>query len=157
MANQNTYLKNPYIDFYRGVIYRVNKKTFELVKTGYKSGDGYLQFKLNGKMVSVHRYIYEKYHNITLQPDQLINHKNHKRDDNRIENLEVVNSFENQQYRENVVGVYWDKSKNKYKAQIQFNNEKKSLGYFDKFEDAVRKSKETRKFYNENFGAKFNV
>lgn len=144
------------IDFTNGKIYRL-KPNGDCKEIGSKNSDGYLIFGLNGKMVRVHRYLYEKYHNIKLRPDEFINHKNHKRDDNRIENLEVVTLQENNQYRENVLGVHWDKIANKWQAQICFNNENKHIGYFEKFDDARKARKEAEKYYNENHGAKFNV
>lgn len=144
------------LDFTNGIIYRY-KPSGDLVKVGNRDRNGYLLFKLNGKLVLVHRYLYEKYHNITLKPDELINHKNHIRDDNRIENLEVVSNQQNQQYRENALGVCWQKSKNKWMAYITLNYELKNLGLFDKFDDARKTRKEAEKFYNEYYGAKFNV
>jgi hypothetical protein len=144
------------LDFNNGIIYRY-KPNGDLVKVGSKKPDGYLQFEINGKKVYVHRYLYEQYHNITLKPDEFINHKNHIRDDNRIENLEVVNNQQNSQYRENVVGVCWNKNANKWQAEIMFNYEKKHLGYFDKFDDARKSRKDAENYLNEFHGAKFNI
>jgi hypothetical protein len=157
MPNGNTYFKTPYIDFNRGIIYRVNKKTLELVKVGNERPDGYLMFRLEGKTVLVHRYLYEKYYNVKLNPDEIINHKNHKKDDNRIENLEVVCKQQNCQYRENALGYYWNNQKKKWQANIMLNQKTIYLGRFDKEQDARNAYIEKARYLNENHNCKFNV
>lgn len=44
-----------------------------------------------------------------------------------------------------VVGVCWDKSRGKWKADIRFKNKKYNLGRFENFEDAVEARKEAEK------------
>lgn len=44
----------------------------------------------NGAYMLQHRLIMERKLNRYLTPKEIIHHKNHKRDDNRIENLQVV-------------------------------------------------------------------
>jgi HNH endonuclease len=39
--------------------------------------------------VKEHRLVWEKYHSCVLMPWAVVHHKNHIRDDNRIENLEI--------------------------------------------------------------------
>ena len=145
------------LDFNNGIIYRY-KPNGDLEKVGNKHYKGYLRFTLNRKTVFVHRYLYEKYHNVKLRPDEEINHINHNRSDNRIDNLEVVNHQKNSQYRENkTTGISWHEQSKKWRVRIGFNYKRISLGLFDKFEDAVKARKDAEKLYNEFHGAKFNV
>ena len=87
-----------YTDYYAssdGEIYSTNRNrlmNFNLDKQGYlKVGprkDG------KQKITSVHRFVYECFHGII--PDQMqIDHINHVKTDNRIENLRLVNRSEN--------------------------------------------------------------
>ena len=65
--------------------------------------------------------------------------------DNRKANLRSVSDSENMCNRSlfsnnksGITGVYWDKSKNGWVANIRFNNEKIYLGIFTNKEDAIR-------------------
>ncbi len=125
-------------DYENGILYRRVLSLNTYKRVGNKDKGGYIQFGLNGKMGKVHRYIYEQYHNVKLTPDQQINHINHKRDDNRIENLEVVSNQQNQQWQRKpknntsgYKGVNWDTNANKWRAQIQINGKIQYLGLFD--------------------------
>ena len=142
-----------FIDFETGRIYRFVKfyHTYKIV--GSKTTGGYLDFGLNGKNVLNHRYIYEQFHDVKLTLEQHINHINHKRDDNRICNLEIVSNQENCQYQQipknntsGVKGVYWDKRDKKWRAEICLNGKSIYLGCFDDIEIAknawVKKAKE---------------
>lgn len=66
-----------------------------------------------------------------------INHKNHDRADDRIENLELVTRAENNRYRNKqknnttgYKGVSWYKEQNKFKTEIRVNRKKKYLGFY---------------------------
>jgi hypothetical protein len=65
-----------------------------------------------------------------------LDHINGIRNDNRIENLRSVTRSQNQWNRLTAKGYYWDKSKNKYKAHIKFNDKRKFLGLFETEEEA---------------------
>lgn len=65
-----------------------------------------------------------------------IDHINGQKDDNRICNLRSVTNQENQWNRTKAKGYYWNKSANKWKAQIQVDGKKIYLGLFKKEEDA---------------------
>jgi hypothetical protein len=91
------------------------------------------------KNLSQHRLVYYAHNQdwdiFDSSPDNLIDHKNRKRDDNRIENLHVVNSQQNQ-FNRNDKGYYWDKNAGKWRAQIKLNGKTIYIGRFEKEEDA---------------------
>lgn len=67
-----------------------------------------------------------------------INHKNHDRAEDSINNLELVTPAENCRYKRKhkdntsgYKGVSYNKKTNKYRAQIWVNSKRKSLGYYD--------------------------
>jgi hypothetical protein len=111
------------------------------------NNSGYIHIGINKKKYRLHRLIY-KYHNedwdITdISLNNLIDHKDINKTNNKIENLRILNHSQNQRNikkRENCsskyMGVSWNKQKNKWTAQIQINNKVKNLGYFDNEEEA---------------------
>ena len=134
-----------------GKIFNKKSKKF----CGTKTKDGYLKFKLNGKTYYNHRFIYEMYNSVNLLPDQQINHINHQRDDNRIENLEIVNNQQNQQWRnkhKNNTSGYKGvcKSGNNWKAKIRYNNKTINLGTYETKEEAAMAYNDLAQDLNEN-------
>ena len=96
--------------------------------------NGYRGITIFDKPYQAHRlawlYVYGEW------PNE-IDHINHIRDDNRLENLRDVTRSQNgmnssietgrtSQYK----GVHWAKKANKWKAQIGINGKQKYLGYF---------------------------
>jgi hypothetical protein len=72
-----------------------------------------------------------------------IDHINRIPNDNRVENLRWCshgNNMRNKKKREGTtskyLGIYLDKSNNKWRPLIRINGKKKHLGYFEKEEDA---------------------
>ena len=65
----------------------------------------------------------------------MIDHINRKKDDNRLENLHVVNSQQNQFNRDDK-GYSWREGRNKWEAHIRVNNKTIYLGMFENEEDA---------------------
>lgn len=107
---------------------------------------GYLRVVLykygNTKNKSVHQIVAESFLNHTVFGMELvINHKNFIRNDNRVENLEIVTARENsnQKHIESTskyVGVHFHKLSNKWQSQIYINGKQKYLGLFDNEIDA---------------------
>ena len=88
-----------------------------------KSKSGYVNIKIKGDKRAMHRIVW-LYHNGEL-PNCQIDHINHDRKDNRIENLRVVNHVENGRNKginvtntSGTTGVYLHKS-GKWASQIQ--------------------------------------
>jgi hypothetical protein len=132
--------------------------------TGYKDKKGYFVFGLDGKSYKNHRYIYEMYHSVKLKKDEFINHKNHIRNDNRIDNLEVVTNQQNSQYQlkqqgtsSQYKGVCWYKANCKWQAQIMIDGKYKYLGRFNNEIDAAKAYNNEAKYLNENYDCKYTL
>jgi hypothetical protein len=69
-------------------------------------------------------------------PSNCIDHENHIRDDNSIDNLRVVTNQQNQFNRSGVKGYYWDKSRKKWVAYIMLDGKNINLGGFETEEEA---------------------
>ena len=71
-----------------------------------------------------------------VSPSNFIDHENHTRDDNSIDNLRVVTNQQNHFNRSNVKGYSWIKRDKKWVASIMLDGKKKYLGGFENEEDA---------------------
>jgi len=102
---------------------------------GHTSKIGYRYILLKKKNHKEHRlawlYVYG------VWPDQ-IDHVNHVKYDNRIDNLRSVSTMENNRNASvgvrntsGIAGVSWYKATSKWAAQIGGNGKRKHLGYFD--------------------------
>lgn len=108
-----------------------------------KDKDGYLIGCLDNKRpIRLHRYIMD------CPDNMVVDHISHDITDNRKNNLRIATVSQNQMNKKKtnrntsgVVGVNWNKSHDKWMAQIVINHKKVLLGYFNNFDDAV----ETRK------------
>jgi hypothetical protein len=107
---------------------------------------GYIQITINKKNYLLHRVIY-KYFNedfdLKFSYNNEIDHININKSDNRIENLRLVNSSQNNKNKNKFKncsskykGVCWYKITSKWMATITINGKSKNLGYFDIEEDA---------------------
>lgn len=93
-------------------------------------------------------------------PDKVVDHFNHNTLDNRKENLRICERAENSQSQrlrpDNTSGhkgVYWDKSRNKWMANIMAFGQYHYLGRYEKYEDAVavREAAEEKYFKEFNY------
>ena len=112
------------------------------IKFHYRSGYLRCSISLDGvcKKLTKHRLVYYAYNPewdiFDTSMNNMIDHKNNQRTDNRITNMRVVNNQQNNFNRSNVKGYYWDKRVNKWRACIVINNKRKHLGYYLEEEDA---------------------
>ena len=92
-------------------------------RAGTLNRDGYRQVKVDGKRLCEHRIIVSMIEGRTLDADEEVDHENGVRDDNRIENLRIVDRSENSRNRRvhragKPVGVTWHKTAQKWQAEI---------------------------------------
>jgi len=139
-------------DYKEGVLYW-KISTAPRVKVGDVAGyfhkaTGYFFIMIDGKMYKRHRLIYMMFNGkcpTTLQVD----HLNHNRVDDRIENLHLVTEKENHKNQKlnsrnssGVVGVCWNKLVKGWQAQIKADGVHHHLGIFKDKEEAIRVRKE---------------
>lgn len=60
----------------------------------FSHGEGYVRLKINGKFVLEHRKVMEDYLGRPLDAHEVVHHLNSNVQDNRIENLAILNSSE---------------------------------------------------------------
>lgn len=118
---------------------KIKDYCWSLTKDGYVSGYS-LQDKRN---VLMHRLLLNVFDN------RIVDHINHKKNDNRKVNIRIVTPSQNlmntKMFANNTSGckgVTWDKSRNKWMAHIKLNGKNKNLGRFIRFEDAVKARKD---------------
>lgn len=106
---------------------------FERVKdcTWHTNGENYVCTVKDKKFVKLHRYL------MNAKKEQLIDHINNNRLDNRRENLRFINRTYNGLNRKGIRGVKWSKKYQKWESIIAVNNKRYWLGYFENFEDAL--------------------
>jgi hypothetical protein len=99
---------------------------------------GYVSCKIKGKTVYLHRLL--------MNPDEgmVIDHINGIKTDNRKENLRICTAIENNRNRKlnsnntsGFKGVYWNKNKQRYIAQVKINNKKVIAGTFKTLQEAA--------------------
>lgn len=109
-------------------------------EAGSLKPDGYKYIGYKGKVYCAHRVVFYYHHGYL---PEYVDHINHNRSDNRIENLRAATPSENQCNRvlnrnntSGVKGVTWNKNRNKWQASICFEGKVYNLGRFEKLEDA---------------------
>lgn len=60
---------------------------------GWINNKGYKVMKMDGKDIKEHRYVWEQYYGL-IPKGHDIHHRNGIKDDNKIENLEIINTSE---------------------------------------------------------------
>ena len=102
---------------------------------------------------------------------EYVDHINHDILDNRINNLRKCTNSQNLQNHtklasnntSGVTGVYWIKSKNKWRSEIAVNKQKFHLGYYINLQDAIKAREEAEDKYfgefksNKNYNIKGDI
>lgn len=156
------------MDYFK--IIELNGKRLAVYKTGeivfwnnskyngnYKKGwikrecvidNGYLFYMINKKRYSHHRIIAYTFLNLNIEDSsQFIDHINNIRNDNRLENLRIVNSHTNM-WNRSCKGYTYRKKINKYESSICFNKKKIYLGRFDTEEEARKAYLQAKEIYH---------
>ncbi len=126
---------------------------------GSKTKDGYQIICIKGKKYLSHRlawfWVYGSW------PEGQIDHINHDRLDNRIENLRVVTLQENRKNQRlskantsGQIGVHWATRDKRWRAAIQVKGKMMGLGDYKTFKEAVeaRKAAEVKYNFHPNHG-----
>ena len=122
--------------------------------------DGYVAIKIDHKSYQAHNLVWLFIYG--SMPSKELDHKNHNKADNRFKNLREVKHSVNMQNKSlhknnksGVVGVRWNKRDNRWVASITVDKQRKHLGYFIDFSDAVnaRKNAEVLYGFHKNHGA----
>lgn len=130
----------------------------DIVKTRNRAG--YVVFAFKGKQYRAHRVIWEM-QNGPIPEGMEIDHINHVRDDNTLENLRVVSRRENLKNQSMQLnnssghtGVRYDKKRGKWKVSIKNIGKLEHVGYFDELPGAIsaRKKAEEELGFHENHG-----
>lgn len=112
-------------------------------RAGSFDRDGYWRIKFGGKEYRASRLAWFFVHGV-MPPDEM-DHRNHIRDDDRLDNLRPATPGQNKQNRrvENgklysqFKGVCWNKGSGKWQASIYVDGRLKHLGCFDSELDAA--------------------
>jgi hypothetical protein len=109
--------------------------------TGSSDRDGYRRTMINKKIYRNARLVWFMHYG--KWPENLIDHVNGVRDDDRIENLRDATSQENSQNRRikknhatGYKGVSFHKRDKRFQATLEVNKKVKFLGYFDSAKEA---------------------
>jgi len=106
---------------------------------------------IDNKKYNLSRVVYKAYNNDWDITDNSMNnfvdHINRNPLDNRIENLRVLTSQQNQ-WNTKAKGYCWHKQKNKWQAHIMFNGKPKHLGLFTEEEDARQAYLNAKELYH---------
>lgn len=138
------------------MVYDRNTGVFRSVKDnkilGSDNSSGHLKTQIGTKQYVLHRlaWLYEQ----GEWPVGIIDHIDHNRKNNAIENLRDVSIKENSKNqrigknnKSGVTGVFWNAGKNKWQACIKVDGKNKHLGYFVNIEDAVGVRRTANKTY----------
>ena len=125
----------------------VDSYTWQITNHGYVRAMKNAPHK-RGSIVYLHRLLMDA-------EGLTVDHINHNKLDNRLCNLRVCTKKQNAQNKSPMgsskyLGVWFDKSKNKWCAEIRPDNKKMFLGRFDNEEDAGRSyDKKAKELYGE--------
>lgn len=115
-------------------------KYHELIKYSWNNNkSGYPVGYIDGKCYSMHRYI------INAHEDEIIDHINNNKSDNRLINLRKCNESSNNHNRtkkegclSKYIGVSYDKNRKKFRAYISKDKKNFNLGRYNTEEEAAR-------------------
>jgi hypothetical protein len=117
-----------------------------------KPNDSYVTAKEHKETILLHRCL------LDAQDNEEVDHIDRVKLNNLDENLRLVCTSENQVNKgmlsnntSGVTGVTWDKSRDKWKVQLNIYKECYNLGRFDDFDDAVQVRLQAERKYHREF------
>lgn len=122
-------------------------------------GNGYVQGKFNNKMISLSRYI------MNCNDNNVVDHINHNKLDNRKSNLRIITRKQNAMNRSSkknssskYIGVCFEKESNKWLSYINIDKKQIKLGRFtNEIEAAKIRDKATIKYFGEYGNLNFKI
>lgn len=74
-----------------------------LPRKGYSFSNGYKMLPNNGRQIAEHRKVMEEHLGRKLKRNEFVHHINEIRDDNRLENLQIVSNSQNQKFHKKFI------------------------------------------------------
>jgi hypothetical protein len=139
LAIERGYVYNPET----GIVYSRFGREITSKKKSYIN----IQLRFNGKKYELYAHQFAWYW-VYKKCVDCLDHINGVRTDNHISNLRSVTYQENQHNRTTAKGYTWNKTANKWKAQIGLNGKTIHLGYFNTEEDAKQVYLEAKEKYH---------
>jgi hypothetical protein len=111
---------------------------------GYKTKNGYIRIGINGDEYPAHWIVWWMHGKGEIPEGYEIDHENHIRSDNRIDNLRLVTRKQNSQNhtrrvtnKSGYTGVIWNKRVKKWNVQVTVDGRCISGGYHESIESAI--------------------
>jgi hypothetical protein len=121
-------------------------------KWGFDKKNGYVFGSINNKKVFLHRFIKSN----QLVKGKVVDHINHDKLDNRLNNLRVVDYSVNNFNRKGVTGVSWHKNHKKWQVCLSFRGKRHYFGLYKEKEEAIKVSKHYKNLIKD-MSEKFNI
>lgn len=154
--NQYIFVKNHVIGYTaKNEAFIVDISEYGKIKdiSWHSDGKGYICGFIGKKQIFMHRLIMN-----ALDKDIIIDHINHCGYDNRKSNLRYAtaaqNSYNKNKYAHTLSGrrgVYWDKSRNKWRAYIVCDRKYVNIGRYDSLAEAIKAREQAEKQYFKEF------
>lgn len=131
----------------KGETFYFDLEDYDKIKPySWRLNRGYVIAHINGKTAQMHRFV--------LNASKIVDHINHNKADNRKTNLRDCTPSQNNMNRNGVKGIFFDKSKNKWRARIGINCKTINLGSFKTQQEAIKARKKAEKKYFGEFACR---